>query len=154
MLAACGGFLLAILWMDLIFDTQLFRHRHEPELPEHVLDSIAAYYRRATTTSRPMPHLIAAVMAILLGGLVIETIRWHDPIWLAPLATVSAAAAIAPAVVRTVPNAVRLGARTDSLAEQSRLARSILRDHLSSAVFMLVVIVLWSARGPLADLVR
>ncbi|WP_433666474.1 hypothetical protein ACQP06_22575 [Nocardia sp. CA-136227] len=154
MLAACGGFLLAILWMDLIFDTQQFRHRHDPELPEPVLNSIATYYHRATTTSRPMPHLIAAVMAILLGGLIIETIRWQDPLWLAPLATLLAAAAIAPAIIRTVPNAVRLGTRTDSLPEQSRLARSILRDHLTSAAFMLAFVVLWSARGPLADLVH
>lgn len=152
MLAACGGFLLAILWMDLIFDTQLWRYRHEAELPEAVLDSIAGYYRRATTTSRPMPHLIAAVMAILLCGLIIEIIRWRDPIWVAPLATLFAAAAIIPAAIRTVANAVRLGARTDSLLEQSRLARSILRDHLASAAFMLTFVVLWSARGLLADL--
>lgn len=148
MLAACGGFLLAILWMDLIFDTQLWRYRREAELPEAVLDSIAGYYRRATTTARPMPHLIAAVMVILLCGLIIEIIRWRDPVWVAPLATLCAAAAIIPAVIRTVANAVRLGARTDSLVEQSRLARSILRDHLASAAFMLTFVVLWSAVGP------
>ncbi|MGW2659957.1 hypothetical protein ACWCW7_03265 [Nocardia tengchongensis] len=154
MLAACGGFLLAILWMDLIFDTQLLRHRHDDELPEAVLDSIAGYYRRATTTSRPMPHLIAAVMVILLCGSIIEIVRWQDPVWLAPVATLSAAAAIIPAAVRTVSNAVRLGGRSDPLAEQTRLARSILRDHLTSAAFMFAVVVLWSARGLLADLAR
>ncbi|MFF0611181.1 hypothetical protein ACFYUD_21220 [Nocardia tengchongensis] len=150
MLAACGGFLLAVLWMDLIFDTQVLRHRHEDELPEAVLNSIAGYYRRATTTARPMPHLIAAVMVILLCGSIVETIRWQDPVWVAPVATLSAAAAIIPAAVRTVSHAVRLGARTDPLPEQSRLARSILRDHLTSGAFMLAVVVLWSARGLLA----
>ena len=35
-------------------------HRGADELPEPVLASIAGYYRRATTTSRPMSHLIAA----------------------------------------------------------------------------------------------
>ncbi len=56
--AACAGFLLAVLWMDLMFDVQVLRHR-DAALPEPVLASIAAYYRRATTTSRPMGHLIA-----------------------------------------------------------------------------------------------
>jgi hypothetical protein len=34
-----------------------------------VLTSIAEYYHRATTTSRPMSRLIALVMVILLGAL-------------------------------------------------------------------------------------
>jgi hypothetical protein len=34
------------------------------------------------------------------------------------------------ALFRVVPNAIRLGARRDSAAVQSALARSILRDHL------------------------
>ena len=67
--AACAGFLIAVLWMDLIFDTQVLRHRREEELPESVVDSISAYYHRATTTSRPMSLLIAIVMVILLGSL-------------------------------------------------------------------------------------
>src|ERR1043166_2149382 len=46
-LAACGGFLLAVLWMDLMFDVQVLPHR-TPELPEPVVSSIAAYYRRVT----------------------------------------------------------------------------------------------------------
>ena len=41
-----------------------------------------------------------------------------------------AAAPISLAAARTVPSAVRLGARTDSAARQSALARSICREHL------------------------
>ena len=78
---ACGGFLLAVLWMDLIFDIQVRGVRGD-ELPEPVLASIAGYYHRATTTSRPMSHLIAAVMVILLGALVFRALRGHDPVWL------------------------------------------------------------------------
>ncbi|MEU0502455.1 hypothetical protein [Nocardia sp. NPDC005998] len=145
MLTTCGGFLLAILWMDLIFDTQVLRHRAEPELPTEVLDSITAYYHRATTTSRPMSTLIALVMLILLAGLVFELLRGHHPLWLPLLALVLALAAIAPAALRTVPNAVRLGSRIDPLPEQSRLARLILRDHITSATCMLAFVILWSA---------
>ena len=47
------GFLLAVLWFDLMFDVQVVGHR-EPLLPVAVLDSIGAYYRRVTTNARPM----------------------------------------------------------------------------------------------------
>ena len=40
--AAAGmGFLLAVLWFDLMFDVQVWPHRRAPEVPAHVVDSIA-----------------------------------------------------------------------------------------------------------------
>lgn len=76
LITACGGFLFAVLWMDLIFDVQVLRFRSAPtDLPEAVLASIAAYYHRATTTSRPMSRLIAIVMVVLLGALTYQSTR-------------------------------------------------------------------------------
>ena len=129
-LLACSGFLLAVLWMDLIFDSQV-RGARGGELPEPVLASIADYYRRATTTSRPMSRLIAVVMVILLGALVFRRSAGHDPVWLIAVSAVLAAVPILLALIRTVPNAVRLGARADGPVEQSRLARSVFRDHVA-----------------------
>jgi hypothetical protein len=126
---ACGGFLLAVLWMDLIFDSQGSLTRGA-QLSEPVLASIAAYYRRATTTSRPMSRLIAAVMVVLLAALAFLLVRGHGPVWLTAVSAVLAAAPILLAGLRTVPNAVRLGSRGDGPAEQSRFARSVYRDHL------------------------
>lgn len=128
--AACAGFLIAVLWMDLIFDSQVLRHRGTDVLPEPVLASISGYYRRATTTSRPMSHLIALVMAILLGALAVRFVTGDDPWWLIATSVVLAGFPIALAMARTVRNAVRLGARTDDRAEQSRLARAVCVDHL------------------------
>ena len=141
--AACAGFLIAVLWMDLIFDTQVLHHRGAEELPDSVLDSIAGYYRRATTTSRPMSYLIACVMLILLGALGFRWLVGDHPLWLLTAATVLAGVPILLALVRTVPNAVRLGARAGSLAERSRLARSICRDHLLCVTFVSAFLVLW-----------
>ena len=62
---AGAGFLLAVLWFDLMFDVQVARHRHG-EAPEEVLASIAGYYRRVTTTSRPMGRLVGLVMLATL----------------------------------------------------------------------------------------
>jgi hypothetical protein len=137
--AACAGFLLAVLWMDLIFDSQVLRHRGE--LPESVLASIAAYYHRATTTSRPMSYLIAVVMLILLGALAFQwAARPSLPLL---VATALAGAPILLAAVHTVPAARRLGRRTGNPAEQTRLARAIGRDHVVCLVSMSAFLVLW-----------
>ena len=141
--AACAGFLIAVLWMDLIFDTQVLRHRRADALPETVLDSISAYYHRATTTSRPMSLLIALVMVILLGTLGFRAFRDPDPGWLLVASGVLAGVPILLALVRTVPNAVALGNRVGTPAELSRLARSICRDHLTCLGCMSAFLVLW-----------
>ena len=142
--AAGSGFLIAILWMDLIFDVQVLPHRRSAELPEPALASIAAYYHRATTTSRPMSLLIAAVMAILLAAMTFDAFRGVTPVWSVGLSAVLAGAPILLALVRTVPHAVALGHRSGTLAEQSRLARSICRDHLlcltSMSAFLVLVL--------------
>jgi hypothetical protein len=139
---ACSGFLLAVLWMDLIFDVQV-RAAHGAEVPERVLASISGYYHRATTTSRPMSKLIAAVMVILLAALVIRGVRGPDPVWLLAVSAVLVGAPILLAGIRTVPNAVRLGHRRDAPAEQARLARSIYHDHVLCLVGVVAFLVLW-----------
>jgi hypothetical protein len=117
--------------MDLIFDVQVLRHpRASDPLPEPVLASIAGYYRRATTDSQPMSRLIAAVMTVAVIG---SLYRLHpgDPalaLRVVALALVFSGAALA--ILRVVPNAVRLGQRSDDVTTQSALARSICRDHL------------------------
>jgi hypothetical protein len=129
--------------MDLIFDVQVLRHHGASELPERVLASIAGYYHRATTTSRPMSLLIALVMAILVGALGFHAVRGGAPGWLIAVSAVLAGAPILLAMIRTVPNAVRLGRRRDPADEQSRLARSICLDHLFCLVLMAAFVALW-----------
>jgi hypothetical protein len=146
LLTACSGFLLAVLWMDLIFDAQV-RVDTGGELPEPVLDSIARYYRRAVTESRPMSRLIALVMVVLLGTLAFRAVRGQDPGWLVAVSSVLAGVPILLAATHTVPNAARLGGRSGGLDDQSALARSIWRDHLVCAACMSAFLVLWVVRA-------
>ncbi|MEB3022169.1 hypothetical protein [[Mycobacterium] crassicus] len=133
--------------MDLIFDVQILAHRGAgAELPEPVLASIAGYYHRATTTSRPMGHLIALVMLILLGSLAFRATGGHDPSWLIMSSVALTVPTILLALLHTVPSAVRLGNRSGSAAEQTRLARSICRDHLLCIGCMSAFLVLWVSR--------
>jgi hypothetical protein len=131
--------------MDLIFDSQVLRHRGVDVLPESVLTSIAGYYHRATTTSRPMSYLIALVMVILLGSLAFRGVSGSDAGWLLVVSAVLAGVPIALAMVRTVPNAVALGNRAGTPAEQSRLARAICRDHIVCLVLVSGFLAVWAA---------
>jgi hypothetical protein len=131
--SAGAGFLLAVLWFDLMFDVQAAGHVGAV-LPDPVLASIAGYYRRVTTEARPMNRLVAAAMAGTVASLIVELARATGPGWMRGSSVVLAAAPIGLAGARTVPNAVRLGTRADEPPQQSALARSILRDHLLCAV--------------------
>jgi hypothetical protein len=141
-----AGFLLAVLWFDLMFDVQILRHR-AAEIPEDVLASIAGYYRRVTTTARPMNRLVAAAMLATIAAIVVQIAKGDAPRWAAWTSLALAVLAIGIAAAHTVSSAIRLGARTDAPEDQARLARSICRDHLVSfaAIILLLVVQLAAA---------
>ena len=124
--AAGAGFLLAVLWMDLMFDVQVLGAGGV--IPVETLASISAYYTRVTTAARPMNRLIALVMLATLAAAILEVVREGTAASWASLALL--AAAIGLAGIRTVPAAVRLGARSDESERQGELARGILREHM------------------------
>jgi hypothetical protein len=134
--------------MDLMFDVQVLRHRSARELPEAVLGSIAGYYRRVTTEARPMGHLVGAVMALALATLAVQLAFGLGPRWRALASLVVAGGPIGLAAARVVPNAVRLGARTDSALGQSALARAICRDHFLCLAGILAFFALQLSTGP------
>jgi hypothetical protein len=126
---AGAGFLVAVLWFDLMFDVQTLAHRRG-ELPTPVVDSIAGYYRRVTTGARPMNRLIAAVMLATLAAIVAQLVSSDTAPAVGVASLVLAAGPIGLAAAHTVPTAVRLGTQADPPTTQSRLARTICRDHL------------------------
>lgn len=146
-ITAAIGFLVAVLWFDLMFDVQVFPHRHEPDVPDDVVESIATYYRRVTTDSSPMSKLIALDMLVLLGLLVWQATRGGTAGWVSVVSLVGAVVSIALAITKVVPDAVRLGARTDPPAARSALARTICRDHLVFLALMVIVLVVQLVGG-------
>jgi hypothetical protein len=133
---AGAGFLLAVLWFDLMFDVQIASRG----AGEQAVASIAAYYRRVTTAASPMNRLVAAAMVATLVSIVVQIARGDRPRWVGPVALALAGMAIVLAGLRTVPNAVRLGARTDPITGQRELARSIYRDHLACVLAISAVL--------------
>ncbi|MGZ4794597.1 MAG: hypothetical protein ACXV8T_01760 [Acidimicrobiia bacterium] len=132
---AGAGFLLAVLWFDLMFDVQV---RKLP-VTAATVQSISTYYRRVTTEARPMNNLVAVAM---LGTLVAVGAELLDQgSWTARVSVVFVLVPVVLARGRTVPAAVRLGRAEDDLEMQLRIARTILVDHLICLVCIATVIV-------------
>lgn len=131
-LACAGaGFLLAVLWFDLMFDVQVRKGA-----TDEAVESIATYYARVTTGARPMNRLVMLAMLGLLAALVAELLGDDVPL---PVALVSLALAIVPiglAGTRTVPAAVRLGQRIDPPEVRRVAAVHILRQHVLCLAFI------------------
>jgi hypothetical protein len=144
--AASAGFLLAVLWFDLMFDVQTRKHAGDV-LPAEVLASISAYYRRVTTEAYPMNRLVALVMVLTLASICAEIVQDAYPWWIGWGSLALAGSGFVPTMTRTVPNAKRLGSAVDSPEQQSVLARAVCRDHLFSFARMSGVLVLQLIAG-------
>ena len=133
--ATGAGFLLAVLWFDLMFDVQV---RRLPP-PPGAVPSISAYYRRVTTDARPMNLLVAGAMVATLVAIVVELFNGRS--WSARVSLLFALAPVVLAYGRTVPAAVRLGGADDDAETQLLVARTILVDHLICFSCIAIVIV-------------
>ena len=143
--AAAAGFLLGVLWMDLMFDSQA---RSGVEILDgKALSSIAGYYHRATTTSAPRGLLIAATMVALLVLIAVDAATGGRTGWPLAASVALAGGPILLAVLHTVPAATRLGRSTDTPEVQSRLARTIYRDHRICLTAMSAFLALWLLTG-------
>jgi hypothetical protein len=140
--SAGAGFLIAVLWFDLMFDVQTLGHAGGSNLPEEKLASISAYYRRVTTEAQPMSRLVALVMLLTLTALGLELLRREAPLWLAVASLVLTASAVSFPLLRTVRNAVALGSGQGSVEHRSALARTVFRDHVYCLIAMTAVLAL------------
>ena len=138
---AGAGFLLAVLWFDLMFDVQVLRRG------EAAVDSIAAYYRRVTTDARPMNVLVGAAMLGTLAAIVAQIAGGDGPGWVGWTSLALAGSAVALAAAHTFPAARRLGTRRDPPDVQARLARAVCRDHLVCFPAIAAVIAIQLASG-------
>jgi hypothetical protein len=138
---AGAGFLLAVLWFDLMFDVQVAGNR-AGDLPEEALASIAAYYRRVTTDARPMNRLVALAMLGMLAAIVVEIAQGDPRPWVAWVSLALALPPIALAGLRIFPRAVRLGSRRDPPRRQRELAREVFRTHVACAISITALLVL------------
>ena len=121
-----------------MFDVQALRGPRSGALPEPVLASIAAYYRRVTTDARPMNQLIGLVMIGTVLGSVVALFRGDARARLARRSRWRSAACRSgwrsAASSRTRSGSARAATQR---SEQSALARKIARDHVACFAAML-----------------
>ncbi len=145
---AGAGFLLAVLWFDLMFDMQVLGEGLGL-LSDATLASMAAYYARVTTDSWPMGALLVVMMAATVGATLVQ---WRSGELSRNWAVAALALCVPPillALTRVLPNAMRLATRADSLDVQSELARAICYDHLFCFVSLTLYLGLqWCAPRP------
>jgi hypothetical protein len=79
-------------------------------------------------------------MVLTLAAICAEIARGENPWWIGWVSIALAGSGFVPTMIRTVPNAVRLGRGNDSPEQQSTLARAIFRDHLTSFTRMIVIL--------------
>lgn len=141
-IAAVGaGFLLSVLWFDLMFDVQT-RRQPSGTLPHDILGSISAYYGRVTTGASPMNRLVSAMMLVTLVGIIGEVVMHSLPPWITWPSLALAFAATLLGALSAVPSAVRLGSAKGSAEEQTQLARQVYRDHVICFAAMAGVVAL------------
>jgi len=135
------GFLLAVLWFDLMFDVQAWKFTRG-QVPENIRESIATYYARVTTSARPMNLAVALMMLVTLVSEIGTMIETQISLWRSLVTIILTLTSVALAASHTVPTAKRIGARIDDAQHHSFLIRSVLRDHRICFVTIFVVLLL------------
>ncbi len=100
----------------------------------------ARFYRHYDGERYSEMHTFAAVLT--LAAICAEIVQGENPWWIGWGAIALGGTGFVPTMIRTVPNARRLGMGADSVEQQSRLARAVCRDHMLSFVRMTAVFVL------------
>ncbi len=123
----CIGFMVAVLYMDLVFDMSALPHRRSgAPLPAGVLDPIATYYRYITRN----PYLLSFVMLTTTGCIVVQIVYALVPRWVGWVSLVLMTLAMSTAILKVIPTAQRLAAGQDAVEQQTRMVHSILPFHL------------------------
>ncbi len=130
------GFLIAVLWIDLIFDSSVWIYRGgNKDLPEEVLAAMSHYYRRVTYK----PYVLFLIMAIILWMIILQITQSLVPAWVGWLSLILFLASAGCAGTHIIPAASRLGSRTDQVEKQSALARTLFPAHVFCFILILLL---------------
>jgi hypothetical protein len=140
-IAVGAAFLFAVLWFDMMFDTQVGKYP-SGALPAEILASLSTYYRRVTVEGAPMMYLPVAVMALVLAAVILELVGATVAPWIGWISLALAAWAVVSVAFMAVPRAQRIGRAKEPPDVLSGLARQVLALHSLAALCWVVVIVL------------
>jgi uncharacterized membrane protein YhaH (DUF805 family) len=130
----CIGFMIAVLYIDLVFDTTALPYRRTKSvLPRDVLESITNYYGRITRN----PYLLMFIMTTAATCIISEIVFDLVPprIGYSSLALFGVMMLIS--TLKVIPAARRLASGKESTERQIRLVHSLFPYH----VLLLIAII-------------
>jgi len=145
----CIGFMLGILYIDLMFDVMSVPHRRSgTALPKEVLDPITHYYGRVTQN----PYVLMFVMLTATLSLVLQIVYGLAPRWAAYTSLAAMGLAMVAGIVKVIPSARRLASGRDPAEVQTRLIHGVFTAHvlLLACILVLAVIQLVAAGRSMA----
>jgi hypothetical protein len=123
----CIGFMLAVLYIDLVFDMSALPYRkNKAALPREVLDSITNYYSHITRN----PWLLIFVMTTSATCIVWEIVYDLVPPRIGYSSVVLFGALMLISMLKVIPAAQRLASGKESMERQVRLVHSLFPYHV------------------------
>ncbi len=132
----CIGFMIAVLYIDLMFDVSAVPYRRTGEpLPAPVAESIASYYRRITQN----PYVLMFVMFTAMVCIIAEI--WYElvPRWVGYSSLVFMGIGMGAGAGKVIPAAQRLAAGKDPEDKRTRLVHSMFPSHILLLVSILLL---------------
>jgi hypothetical protein len=142
----CLGFMMAVLYIDLMFDVSAapYRKSNAP-LPKAVLDPITHYYGRITQN----PYVLMFVMLTTTLCIGSEILYNSAPRWAAYSSLFLMGLSMITGTLKVIPTAQRLGAGTDPEDVRTRMIHGMLPFHL---ILMVNIIALTAIQFRVANL--
>lgn len=132
----CIGFMLAVLYIDLMFDVTAVPHRRSnATLPKEVLGPIICYYGRITQN----PYVLMFVMLTATVCLVMEIVYDLAPRWAGYSSLVAMGLAMVAGTVKVIPTAQRLASGRDPEDRQTALIHGMFPAHIFLLICILVL---------------
>jgi hypothetical protein len=132
----CIGFMIAVLYIDLVFDISALPYRRSRAvLPDDVLAPIASYYRYITRN----PYLLMFVMLTTTVSIVAEIMYDLVPPWVGYSSLFLIGFAMTAATVKVIPTAQRLASGKEAVDSQTRMVHSIFPYHIVLLVSILLL---------------
>jgi hypothetical protein len=132
----CIGFMLAVLYIDLMFDvTAVPYRRRDGPLPKEVLNGITGYYGRITQN----PYVLMFVMLTTTVCLVAQIAYDLVPRWAGYTSLVLMGLAMVTGSAKVIPTAQRLSSGNDPADVQTRLIHGMFPAHVMLLVCILAL---------------
>ena len=132
----CIGFMLAVVYIDLMFDVTALPYRHtKAALPKEVLDPITHYYGRITQN----PYLLMFVMVTTTVCLVTQILYDLAPRWAGYSSLFLMGLAMVTGTVKIIPTAQRLASGKDSEETQTSLVHTMFPAHVIVLICVLLL---------------